>query len=374
MNRKVIISLNTSWNLFNFRSGLIKALIENHYEVIAVAPRDKYAQRVIEMGCRFEALPMDNKGTNPLRDILLLWRFWRVLFRERPAVYLGYTVKPNVYGSIAAQTLGIPVINNISGLGTVFINQNFLTWLVQRLYRFSLSGSAKAFFHNADDRQLFIESGLVRFEITDCLPGSGVDLKKFLVCPLPNNVNNIRFIFIGRMLLDKGISEFVEAARLVKKKYFNVEFCLVGPLDVQNQTAISREKIFEWSTEGVVNYLGATDDIGQFITHADCVVLPSYREGTPRTLLEAAAMGRPIIATNVVGCREVVDDGINGYLCRPRSSLDLAEKMEWMIDLSPNKRKEMGKKGREKMEREFDENIVIRKYLNAIEEVTNTVV
>ena len=161
MNRKVIISLNTSWNLFNFRSGLIKALIENHYEVIAVAPRDKYTQKVIEMGCRLETLPMDSAGINPLRDVLLLWRFWRLLYRERPVVYLSYTVKPNVYGSIAARALGIPVINNISGLGTAFINRSFLTWLVQRLYRFALNGSAKAFFQNADDQQLFIESGYI---------------------------------------------------------------------------------------------------------------------------------------------------------------------------------------------------------------------
>lgn len=374
---KVIIALNTAWNLVNFRSGLIRALVAKGYEVVAVAPQDEYAPRLAELGCRFVALPMDNKGTHPGRDLLLLWRFYRLLRRERPAVYLGYTVKPNVYGSLAAHALGIPVINNIAGLGAVFIQDGWLTRLVRGLYRLALFRSAKVFFQNDDDRRMFVERGLVRPEVTDRLPGSGVDLEKFPFTPAATRGADIRFFLIARMLWDKGVGEYVEAARMIKCRHASAApvdaaspiFYLLGFLDVQNPAAISRAQMDEWVAEGIVRYLGVSDNVAGEIAAADCVVLPSYREGVPRSLLEAAAIGRPIITTDAIGCREVVDDGVNGYLCRPRDAGDLADKMERMIALSPEARAEMGRRGREKVEREFDEKIVIQKYLEAIREI-----
>jgi len=366
---KIIIALNTAWNLVNFRAGLIRALAAKGYEVVAVAPYDEYAPRLAALGCRFVALPMDNKGTHPGRDLLLLWRFYWLLRRERPAVYLGYTVKPNVYGSLAAHALGISVVNNIAGLGAVFINDSWLTRLVRGLYRLALLRSVRVFFQNEDDRRLFVGGGLVRQAVTDQVPGSGVDLERFEVTAFPVSRNKIRFLLIARMLWDKGVGEYVEAARIVKRHSPNVEFCLLGFLDVQNPAAISREQMQTWVEEGVVNFHGATDDVRPHIAEADCVVLPSYREGTPRTLLEAAAMGRPTITSDAVGCREVVDDGVNGLLCRPHDAADLAEKMKRMIALSPEARAEMGRRGREKVERQFDEKIVIRKYLETIAEI-----
>lgn len=424
MSQRVMIALNLAWNLVNFRAGLIRALVAEGYEVVAVAPPDEYAPQLAALGCRFVPLPMDNQGTHPGRDLLLLWRFVRLLRRERPAVYLGYTVKPNVYGSLAAHALGIPVVNNIAGLGAVFIRDSLVTRVVRGLYRLALGRSRRVFFQNDEDLRLFVEGGLVRPEVTGRVPGSGIDLGRFAPVPLPggrgrgnpalstktslspgpspacgrgeitgaglsptaslspdpsdeaptlrypaSGRGEVRFLLIARMLWDKGVGEYVAAARMVKRRCPEVEFGLLGFLDVKNPAAISREQMEEWVAEGVVTYLGVSDDVREQIAQADCVVLPSYREGTPRTLLEAAAMARPLVATDAVGCREVVEDGVNGYLCRVKDAGDLAQKMERMIALSHDERTAMGRRGREKVEREFDERLVIEAYLRVVREI-----
>ena len=318
---------------------------------------------------------MDNKGTHPGKDLILLCRYWLLLRRERPAVYLGYTVKPNIYGSLASNVLKIPVINNIAGLGVVFNQESFLTRVVKALYQLALSRSFRVFFQNDDDRQMFIQAGLVPADKTDRLPGSGVDLLRYVTLERTNSpevsadqtIQNFRFLLAARMLWDKGIGVYVEAARLVKQRYPNAEFCLLGFLDVKNPTAISREQMAEWDGEGVIRYLGATDDMKAALSQADCVVLPSYyREGVPRSLLEAAAMACPIITTDAVGCREVVDDGVNGFLVRPRDASDLSEKMIRMLEMTPKDLEMMGLAGRKKMELEFDEQLVIRRYFDVI--------
>lgn len=360
--------LNTAWNLVNFRSGLIKALVANGYDVIAVAPHDEYAAQLKILGCRYIPLPIDNKGTHPGRDLLLLTRSFRLLRAERPEIFLGFTVKPNVYGSLAAHALRIPVINNVAGLGTVFLKHGWLNKLVRSLYRIALSRSIKVFFQNNDDRLLFVSSGLVSGGVADQLPGSGIDLKKFTPSPLSTRPV-VRFLLFARMRWDKGVGEYVEAARMLKKRGIRAEFCLLGFLDVQNPAAISRKQMDDWVAEGVVRYLGVSNNVREQISQADCVVLPSfYREGTPRTLLEAAAMARPIVTTDSVGCRDVVDDGINGFLCKPKNSSDLADKMARIVAMSPAERIAMGLRGRAKVEVEFDEQIVIKKYLEAIKE------
>lgn len=373
INPKIIISINTAWNIYNFRSGLIKALVAQGYEVIAVTPDDDYSHRLKDFGCRFISLPMDNNGTHPGRDLLLLMRYFFLLRSERPSAYLGYTVKPNVYGSMAAQALGIPVINNIAGLGNTFINDNFLTRIVRGLYKFSLYRSHRVFFQNAEDQNLFATTGLVRADITDQVPGSGIDLTRYVpVPPSPLQGRSFRFLLVARMLKDKGVHEYVKAARAVRQRFPETEFQLLGFVDVANSNAISAQQIKDWESEGLINYLGKTDDVRPYLADADCVVLPSYREGVPRSLLEAAAIARPIIATDVAGCRDVVDDGVNGLLCQVRDADDLAEKMMQMIRLSPEKRLTMGEAGRQKVESEFDEKVVIQKYLDVIGEILNT--
>ena len=364
---KVVIASNSAWSIVNFRAGLIRALLDSGFEVVAVAPPDEYASRLPDLGCCFLPLSIDGRGTHPGRDLLMMWRFWRLLRRERPDVYLGFTVKPNVYGSLAARALRIPVINTITGLGAAFSKQNWLTLLVRGLYRLALARSAMVFFQNEDDRRLFIEDGLVQPEKTERLPGSGIDVERFKLTPLPADHKRFRFLLIARMLRDKGVGEYVEAARIVKRCFASADFCLLGFLNVQNPAAISRGQMDAWLAEGMVRYLGVSDDVRAEITMADCIVLPSYyREGVPRSLLEAAAMGRPIITTDAVGCREVVKDGVNGFLCRVRDEDDLAEKMERMLALSREERSEMGRHGREKMEREFDERLVINRYIEVI--------
>jgi glycosyltransferase involved in cell wall biosynthesis len=225
------------------------------------------------------------------------------------------------------------------------------------------------FFQNEDDKGLFVSASLVPEETTDRLPGSGVDLDKFVPQALPNG-DRVRFLLVARMLWDKGIAEYVQAARLLRQRGIQAEFCLLGFLDVQNPSAISRRQMDEWVDEGVISYLGVSDSVRDVISTADCVVLPSfYREGVPRTLLEAAAMARPIVTTDSVGCREVVDDGVNGYLCKPKDATDLAQKLQKIIDLGSAGRIQMGILSRKKVEQEFDEQIVIDKYLKAIDDI-----
>jgi len=364
---KIVIALNTAWNLVNFRAGLIRALVAEGYEVVAVAPDDEYAPRLAELGCRFVALPMDNKGTHPGRDLLLWFRFLNLLRHERPDVFLGYTVKPNVYGSLAAHVLGIPVVNNIAGLGAVFIRDNWLTRLVRRLYKTALSRSRHVFFQNNEDMQMFVKRGLVVVDKVSRLPGSGINLDTFGFTPMqPLENRPFCFLLVARLLWDKGVGEYVEAARIVRRKYPTAKFQLLGFLDVKNPTAVSSAQMDDWVKEGVVEYLGVVDDVKPYLAAADCVVLPSYREGVPRSLLEAAAIGRPVVTTDAVGCRDAVDDGVNGLLCRVADAADLAEKLLRMIEMPPEARARMGLSGRKKMELEFDEKIVINRYLRVI--------
>ncbi|MEB0014188.1 glycosyltransferase family 4 protein [Glaciimonas sp. Gout2] len=367
MNPKIIISINTAWNIFNFRSGLIKAFVAQGYQVVAVTPNDEYSERLKEFGCSVVNMPMDSNGRRPVRDLLMLIRYLFLLRSERPLVFLGYTVKPNIYGSIAAQILGIPVVNNISGLGATFINNNFLTRIVRCLYKFALHRSYRVFFQNEEDQRLFITTGLVRSEITDLLPGSGLDLSCYLPVSLsPLSGRPFRFLLVARMLKDKGIREFVEAAKIVKECFPETEFQLLGAVNTANSNAISLETIEAWEDQGLVRYMGKTDNVRPYLIDSDCVVLPSYREGLPRSLLEAAAMARPIITTDTVGCRNVVDEGVSGFLCEVANANDLAKKMLEMIRLSPQKRLSMGEAGRRKVESEFDEKVVIQKYLDVV--------
>lgn len=364
-----MIGLNSAWNFANFRGGLIRALLDAGYEVVAVAPPDEHVDRVRQLGCRFIPLPMDARGKHPVRDLLLLLRLWRLMRSERPDVYLGYTIKPNIYGSIAARTLGIPTINNITGLGATFSHDGVIAKTVRGLYGIALKQSRKVFFQNDQDMQLFVEAGLVAQSAAGRLPGSGIDVDRFAVTPLPGRAP-LRFLLIARLLWEKGVLQYVEAARLLHARGVAARFELLGFLDEGNSAAVSVKDVSAWQAEGVVNYLGVSHDVRREISQVDCVVLPTfYREGTPRALLEAAAMGRPIVTTNSIGCADVVDDGVTGYLCRPRDAEDLAQKMYQVVAMSAEERAEMGRRGRLKIEREFNERIVVDKYLNAIREV-----
>ena len=363
MKKRIAIISNVTWNLYNFRLSLMYAMRDAGYEVIAIAPYDSYSEKIIEEGFEFYDIKMNAQGMNPLEDMKTTYAFYKLFKKINPDIICQYTIKPNIYGSLVARMLNIRTINNIAGLGTLFVEDNFMTKIAKKLYKVSQYKADKVFFQNREDYDFFIKNSIVSASKADILPGSGVDTNKFIPMDKPKSTK-IRFLLIARMIWEKGIAEYVETARVIKEKYPNVEFCMLGFLDVENPSAITKKEMNRWVEDGTINYLGVTDRVHEVITTADCVVLPSYyREGTPKTLLESGSSGKPIITTDNVGCRDVVDDGINGYICKPRSSKDLTLKIENFLNLSDTERLRMGKKSREKMKNEYDEKIVIKKYL-----------
>ncbi|UYZ57882.1 glycosyltransferase family 4 protein [Hymenobacter latericus] len=368
---RVAIVINTSWNIWNFRRNLVRALQAAGHEVLAIAPPDAYSARLeTELGCRYVPIAMENKGTNPLKDALLTKRFYDIYRRERPDVVLQYTIKPNIYGTLAARLAGVPSVNNVSGLGTVFIVKNLVSKVALGLYRFAFRFPKRVFFQNDDDRQLFLQHGLVRQEITDLLPGSGIDVDKYRPdAAAPVRHEPFVFLMIARVLYEKGVEEYFEAARQVRAQVPGTRFQLLGGIDESGGVGVKRAVLEQWLQAGHVEYLGTSDDVPAHIRQADCVVLPSYREGTPKTLLEAAAMGKPLVTTDVPGCRETVVDGRNGYLCQVRSADDLGAKMLQVLRLPDAELRRMGEASRQLAEQKFDERIVLQKYLNIVNEV-----
>jgi glycosyltransferase involved in cell wall biosynthesis len=266
------------------------------------------------------------------------------------------------------------VINNVAGLGTAFIKKTWLTAVARFLYRAALRDSHRVLFQNEDDRRYFVDTGLVDRARTVRVPGSGIDLEAFGPTPIPPRGpgERLRFLFVGRLLRDKGILEFVEAARRMRLRSDATEFSILGPVGVLNPTAVSQAELDGWVAEGVVEYLGVADDVRAHMRHAHCIVLPSYREGVPRSLLEAAGLGRPLIATDAIGCRDVVDDGINGFLVRVGDAADLAATCERFAALPQQRLNEMGQASRAKVVREFDERVVIGTYIRCLEEIRST--
>lgn len=363
----ICIVANTTWYTFNFRRRLIAELLARGYQVTVLAPMDAYAERITALGAQYVPLPLNNTGTNPFLELMTVVRIGDLLRRITPSVMLTYTPKVNIYASLAARLLGIPVIANVSGLGRAFIAGGWLEGVVRRLYWFALRTPRIVFFQNQDDLEEFVRSGLVKREKAVRIPGSGVDLERFAAATKVRHDNECRFLLTSRLLWDKGVAEYVEAAKLLKAAAPHTRFRLLGFLDVANPSAVPRDQVERWHRDGIVDYLGSTDDVVPQLAAVDCVVLPSYREGAPRSLLEAASMGLPVITTDTPGCRDVVEDGVSGYLCRPRDAADLAEKMMRIAALSAKERTAMGAAGREKMVREFDERIVIARYLEVIE-------
>lgn len=365
---RVAVVANTAWYLVNFRLNLMQALLADGHEVVAVAPDDAVqAARLRAAGVAFAPVAISGSGTNPLKELFSVWQLRRVFTHHDAQLVLSYTPKGNLYSALAALACGLPFVPNVSGLGRSFIRKNWVTRVVKLLYRLTLGQARKVFFQNMDDMSMFIEAGLVQRERCERLPGSGVDLSRFTYRPMPQrDPLQPVFLLVARLLWDKGVGEYADAARLVLRQYPKARFQLLGFLDVDNPSAVPRAQVQAWQAEGLLTYLGPTDDVRPFVSDADCVVLPSYREGVPRTLLEAAAMGRPVITTDAPGCRDTVVDGETGWLCRPRDAADLAEKLLAFIETNPNQRAAMGQKGRARIETEFDERFVVDAYLREL--------
>jgi glycosyltransferase involved in cell wall biosynthesis len=356
---------NYGWTLFNFRRRLIEALLNEGLDVWVQTEYDGYETRLGLPPTRTLPLDIDRKGVNPLRDLRTVASVLRAIRTVNADVCLLYTIKPIVYGGLACRVARVPYVANVTGLGTAFIGKRWIRRVAIFLYRAGLRSASRVFFQNNTDMALFLAQGMARPEQSSLLPGSGVDLERFSLTPYPDG-QNISFLLIARLLRDKGVGEFVKAAQSVKISFPQTRFQLLGPVDAINRTAVSRDTINGWVREGIVEYLGETDDVRPFIAAAHCIVLPSYREGTPRSLLEAAAMGRPVIATDAVGCRDVVDDGSTGLLCKVADAEDLARMMREMLALSARDRAEMGLRGRVKVERVYDERNVINEYLQLV--------
>jgi len=371
-NKKTIaICSNTSWFLYNFRVGLMRALEQEGYNIVLIAPRDNYSDRLKEFGYRYYNIDIDNKGTNPINDIKLSYNFCKLFKYIKPDIILIFTIKPNIYGSIVSRMLNIPTINVVTGLGTVFLNKNISSKIAKLLYKIAFSKNY-IIFENNDDANEFLKRRLIKKRQVVIVSGSGINTEYFR--PSSNSSRKdskeLVFLLIARLIKDKGIIEYIEAIKYIRHKYPNVKFKILGSYYFGNPSSISKEEIESWVEQGLIEYLGYTDNVLEEIEKADCIVLPSYREGLSRVLLEAGSMVKPIITTNVPGCRDVVDDGANGYLVPPKDSQALALAMEKIISLSPQERRQMGIRGRLKIIKEFDEKIVIREYLNLINRVS----
>ena len=339
---KVVVFINTSWNIFNFRVGLVRALQKSGYEVHAVAPEDAYSVHLTAMGCVYHPIKMNNTGGNPLADLGLIYRIYKIFYKINPQIILNYTIKPNIYGALVANWLGKPSICNVSGLGTVFLTEGKTNTIARYLYRLALKYPSRVFFQNQSDLDLFIDRGLLFAKNYQLIAGSGVDIRRF--SPESNNPKKPPFVFLmmARLIEEKGVKEFLAAARILQTQGYDVKCQLLGQPEQNHKRGIPPQEI----KLSVVDYLGETSDVREFISNAHAIVLPSYREGLAKSILEAAAMSKPIIASDVPGCREVVKDQINGLLCKPRNVEDLAEKMRVMLALSEDQLNKMGEAGR----------------------------
>ncbi len=368
-DKHILMIANTSWCLYNFRYGLIRTLLGQGHAVTVLAPPDRTVEPLQKLGCRTIPLALAGATKNPIQDLSLLRRYRKAFRQIRPDVIFSYTIKSNIYGSIAAAREKIPVIVNITGLGNIFSSQGLTTRLVERLYKKALKRVPRVFFQNDDDQALFLRRKIVQQSQCGRLPGSGVDLKRFQ--PADGRPDGpLTFLFVGRMLWDKGVGDFAEAAEKVRAALPQtpLRFQLLGSLNSDNPQAIPEEQIRQWESQGTVEYLGTVQDVRPVMAAADCLVLPSrYREGVPRTLIEGAAMALPLIASDNVGCRDIVDEGYNGYLVPPGDSNALAYRMERLIRQTPAERQQMGRAGRQKAEAEFDVALVIQKYLEELE-------
>jgi glycosyltransferase involved in cell wall biosynthesis len=360
---KVIVVSRCAWTLFNFRANLIKALKLQNFNVLgAGAGGDGFEERVRSLGVPFVSIPVDKKGINPLADLWLAIQLFRLYRSSAPQVVHHFTIKPVIFGGIAARIAGVPrVIATITGLGYAFTEQRgALRWIVQWLYRLALSKAHTVFFQNVDDLTLFVSRGLVDPKVCRLTPGSGVDLMRFSPTPTPAHDTGrpVHCLMIARMLRDKGLFEFIDALNILRNRGILVSGQLLGGIDERNPSAVSRDTIEGWVKSGLVTWTDHVSDVRPHIASADIVVLPSYREGVPRSLLEAAAMAKPLVSTDVPGCRDVVVHGLNGLLVPPKNAEALANAIAELA-ASAGLRKEMGLASREHIERKFDERHVI---------------
>ncbi|MBU0539249.1 MAG: glycosyltransferase family 4 protein [Gammaproteobacteria bacterium] len=368
---KICLTANTSWYLYNFRATTISALIEQGHELISIAPEDSFSSKLSEMRCRQISLDIDSNGKGIFENISVIVKYISILRREAPDVVVSFTPKANILGGVAARYLGIPLIPNISGVGSQFNKSLYMHFLLKILYRISLRRSRTVFFQNEEDLTKFVEKRIVKKRQAKRLLGSGVDIHQFKFSPLPVDSGPITFLFVGRLLWDKGLRHFVEAAEVISIKYGKgVRFSIVG-IDVpDNPNAVSCDVLKEWRSCEFIEYKGSSERVYDDIGKCSCVVMPSfYGEGVPKTLLEAASCGRPAITTDVPGCRDAIIDRKTGFLCAPQSTESLIAAVSKFLDISSKERQSMGNEARALAEAQFSDRSNIESYIFEIDQI-----
>ncbi|MDE2406737.1 MAG: glycosyltransferase family 4 protein [Xanthomonadaceae bacterium] len=365
---KIVLFANTEWYLYNFRRSLALALRDAGHDVLLLSPPGPYGEKLRALGLRWQPLPMDRRSLNPLREAALLWHLVRLLRRERPDVVHGFTIKCAVYGGLAARVAGVPGrVNAVAGMGYVFISESFkaraLRPVVRALLKLALGGrNARLILQNPDDVALFEQAGLVDAARVRLIPGSGVDCVRFAPDPVRVRGARVRVLLPARLLWDKGLAEYVQAARLLREWALPVDLLLAGDPDPGNPAAVPEATVRQWVDEGVLDWLGHVDDMPALLRSVDVVALPSYREGLPKGLIEAAACGCALIATDVPGCREVVEHAVDGLRVPVKDGVALAEAMARLVR-DAGLRERLGVAARAKAMAQFDERIVVRETL-----------
>ena len=364
---KIILVSNTSWSLVNFRINLAKFLRTEGHTIVMVGPKDGSEKIIIENKFAYHPLALDRKGTNPVKNWKIVQSLEKIYRNEKADVVIHYTIKPNIYGSIAAKKAKIKSLAVVTGLGYVFINNGIVPFIAKKLYSYAFKYPEQIWFLNSDDKKEFITQKIIPKEKASILPGEGVDMSKFT--PTKSNNKNFTFLFVGRILIDKGVLEYIEAAKAIKQTFDKVEFQMLGKLDIDYPLSVDKSIIDEAVDNNIINYLGYSTKVPQIMGDADCIVLPSYREGVPLVLLEACCMEKPIIASLVTGCNEIIRDGMNGIACEAKSAKSLEQAMKKLLNISVEEREQMGKNGREFVRTNFDEKIVFQKYKSFIESI-----
>jgi len=362
---KIVLFANI-FEYFGLRVNFLKKLRDSGFDVYLIASKDKFEKYFSDMQFKTISLPIDRKSRNPIKELYLLIRMFRTLKDIKPNIILGFTIKPVICCGILNYIFKIPVINTMTGLGPYFFKRNLFNFFIKNLFKISQKKINKVILQNKDDYDFFIKNNLIKDIQATLIPGFGINSKYFFTSKYPKN-EKITFILIGRMLWNKGIGEYVEAAKMIKKDKPNFHFQLLGSIDKENAYCIAKEQIDHWKEEKVVEYLGYTDDVRPFISKADCVVLPSYREGMPRVLLQACAMGRPIITTNVPGCRDIIKDNQNGFICDAEDANSLKTALNKFGKLTFEEKEKMGLEARSMIENQFDEKIVFKSFLYEIQ-------
>lgn len=360
---RILILANNDVGLYRFRKELIEELVKN-YEVYMCLPDGEFVPQLVDLGAKFiPCTALDRHGTNPIKDMVLYFNYKKILRQYHPDIVFTYTIKPNVYGGMACARLNIPYVVNVTGLGTAVEHSGFIQLVTVNLYKYGLRKAQKVFFQNAENRDFMVKRGTVKGKY-DMLPGSGVNLDYYTVSEYPNE-KTVDFVFVARIMKEKGIDQYLEAAKEIKKRHPETRFHICGFCEQAYEEELQR-----LNEDGTIIYHGLVKDMAAIYKHMCCTIHPTYYpEGLSNVLLESAASGRPIITTNRSGCREVVDNGINGYVVKEKDSNDLIEKIEMFLTLSVKERSDMGLAGRNKVEQEFDRQIVIQKYLSEISQI-----